>query len=178
MDRLEEFIKSHRAEFDDRQPDAGVWQRIAAQLPEQRPAHRQVYLWKLVATAAVMLVLILCGVVAGMYMSQGRMSQNGAYAEFFQAQQYYQSQYDRKKTELAHFAYDPEIDADLRELDNIYEDLLKELTQSNPRNRDELIYALIQNYKTRIQLLERILDMKEQNAPNIQTPTQDENLKI
>jgi hypothetical protein len=161
MDRLKEYIKSHRAAFDDQNPDPALWDQIASKLPEPRVAVRRLVMWKWMTAAAVIIALVMCGVVAGMYMGSGSGIQNPAYTEFLQAEQYYNSQYNKKKSELAQYVHDPEVDRDLNKLDQMHAELSAELMKSSNPDKTELINAMIQVYRTRIELLQRVLNNVE-----------------
>lgn len=177
MDKLEKYITNNRDQFDDRNPDPSIWDRIESHLP-RRQVERRIMFYKWVSVAAVSLVLILSGIIAGLYMGQGSIAQNPAYAEFMEAQQYYHIQYDKKKSELSNYAYDPEVDKDLQELDKIYEELSKEFQNAAEPDKSELVNAMIQIYKTRIALLERVLGKIEQNDNEKQIHDNDEKINI
>jgi hypothetical protein len=130
------------------------------------------------SAAAIGLVLILSGVIAGMFMGRSSINQNPAYAELMEAEQYYNIEYNKKKSELSQYTYDPELDRDLKELDKMYEDLSKELKVAGEPDRAELINAMIQIYKTRIELLERVLGKMEQNNNEKQINQENEDLNI
>ncbi|HLF65010.1 MAG TPA: hypothetical protein VI603_14695 [Saprospiraceae bacterium] len=178
MDRLEKYIQTHRDQFDDRNPDPAIWDQIATRLPQKRDEHRHIAMWRWMSAVAVALALVMCGVVAGMYMGNNRVAQNPAYAEFMQAQQYYDVEYNKKKSELSQYVYDPVLDKDLQELDKMYEALSQEFLNTKEPDKTELINAMIQIYKTRIELLERVLNRIEQNKDEKQLQYEDENVKI
>lgn len=177
MDNFEKYIKSHRDQFDDRNPDPLVWERISAQLPVSRTEGRRVAMWKLTAAAAAVVALVMMGIVAGMYMNRG-VTMDPAYADFMETQKYYQSQYTEKKSELSQYVYDPEVDEDLQELDRMYQELSEELATTNKPNKSELINAMIEVYRTRIELLERVMTQIENKTNAQPTNLDDENLKI
>lgn len=178
MDQFEKYIRSNREQFDDRNPDPAIWNQIEARLPQKSATHRRLTMWKTLSIAAVALVLILSGVIAGMFMGRGSLSQDPAYAEFMQAEQYYTVEYNKKKSELAQYQYDPVVDEDLKELDKMYEALAKELTETSQTDKSELINAMIQIYQTRIQLLERVLNKIEQGENEKQINIQNEKTEI
>jgi hypothetical protein len=178
MDNLEKYIKENRNHFDDRHPPAEIWEQIAARLTQKREDVRRIAMWKWMSAAAVTLALVMCGIVAGMYMGRSGNSQNPAYAEFMQAQQYYNVEFNKKKSELSQYAYDPEVDRDLQELDKIYGELSNEFMTTKEPDKSELINAMIQIYKTRIALLERVLNRIEQNNNEKQIHHEDENVRI
>lgn len=179
MDRLESFIRENRDGFDDRHPDPRLWARIAAQLPaSQYDGSRQILMWKWIAAAAVVVALVMSGVVAGIYMGQGSLGSDPAYAEFLQTQQYYSVEFNKKKSELSRYAYDPQVDKDLQELERVYQELSLELTQADQPNKQELINAMIMVYQSRIELLERVLRKTEQENSAKPTMSEDEKVKI
>ena len=178
MGNLEKFIKAHRDQFDDSNPDPALWDRIASRLPQQRDNTRRIIMWKWIAAAAVVVALVMSGVVAGLYMGRGTPGQNPDYAEFMQAQQYYNLEYNKKKSELSHYAYDPMVDKDLNELDEMYTDLSKEFMTTDEPDKSELINAMIQIYKSRIALLECVLNRIEQSNNEIQLYQDEEKVKI
>jgi hypothetical protein len=175
MDKLEKYIRTNRDQFDDRNPDPAIWNQIMSRLP-QKPVEHRIVMWKWMSAAAVGLVLILSGVIAGLYMGREGESKNPAYAEFMQAQQYYNVEYDKKKSELSEYTYDPEVDRDLKELDKMYEELSQEFLNTKEPDKSELVNAMIQIYKTRIELLERVLNRIENKQEK--QPLKDENIKI
>lgn len=177
MDNFEKYIKAHRDAFDDRNPDPLVWERIAAQLPAPRAEGRRLAMWKWTAAAAAVIALVMMGIVAGMFIHRG-MGMDPAYAEFIETQKYYQSQYNEKKSELSQYVYDPEVDEDLEELDRMFEELSEELATTNKPNKSELINAMIQVYKTRIELLERVMGQIENKTDEESTDLNNENIKI
>ncbi len=177
MDRLEQYIRTHRDAFDDQNPDPAVWETIAERLPRQR-AHRRVAMWKAMSVAAVGLVLLMSGIMAGLFMGRDTGLNSPEYAEFMRARQYYDAQYQMKKERFDTFVADPDVDKDLKELDKIYQDLSGQLEQSGQPNREELINALIQIYQARIQLLERVLDRVEDARQDLEFNTDNEKIKI
>ena len=176
MDNLEKYIRENRDQFDDKFPDPALWDHIASRLPQNRTDSRRIVMWKAVSIAAVALVLILSGVIAGIFMGQNRVQDNPEYVEFMQAQQYYNVVYNKKKSELSRYAYDPEVDRDLNEMDKMYNDLSREYLNTDEPDKTELINAMIQVYKKRISLLERVLNRIEQNET--QSIQEDEKVKI
>jgi hypothetical protein len=94
-----------------------------------------------------------------------------------QAQQYYNVEYNKKKSELSQYTYDPVLEKDLEELDKMYDELSREFMNTKEPDKTELINAMIQIYKTRIELLERVLSRIQQNDTE-QIRHKDEKIKI
>lgn len=160
MDQLEKFIKNNRAEFDSSNPDPGLWNAIDDRLP--RKEAKRLTIWKLTSVAAVGLVLILSGVIVGMSMSDNNMESTAEYMEYREAQQYYNMQLQQRVSALSQYTYDPTIDDDLGELQEVYNELTTELEDGMEPNKNDIIQALIQNYQTRVNLLERVLERLEE----------------
>ncbi|MDX1407520.1 MAG: anti-sigma factor [Saprospiraceae bacterium] len=176
MDQLEKFIHEHRNRFDDRSPDPALWSAIEARLPGQEK--RRVVMWKWVAAAAVGLVLILSGVIAGLSINHPDFMDTAEYQEFREAEHYYSVQLSDRLTQLSNYEYDPAIDTDIRELNTIYEELTAELLRGVHPDKNQVIEALIQNYQTRIELLERVLRRMDQGNQRMQTNNDEETTKI
>ena len=160
MDQLEKFIKNKRADFDSSNPDPGLWNAIEDRLP--RKEAKRLTIWKLTSVAAVGLVLILSGVIVGMSMSGSNMESTAEYMEYREAQQYYNMQLQQRVSALSEYTYDPTIDDDLDELQEVYNELTNELEDGMEPNKNDIIQALIQNYQTRVDLLERVLERLEE----------------
>jgi hypothetical protein len=176
MDQLEKFVKNHRAEFDSSNPDPGLWNAIEDRLP--RKEAKRFPIWKLTAVAAVGLVLILSGVIAGMSMNNNSLNSTAEYIEFREAEQYYNMQLEQRVSALAQYTYDPTIDDDLDELKEVYNELTSELEDGMEPNKNDIIQALIQNYQTRVDLLERVLERLEEGQKQFELSNDDETTKI
>jgi hypothetical protein len=161
MDAFEKYIITHREEFDEHAPDPRIWSRIQKQLP--RSGRDPVVMWKWIAVAAVGLVLILSGVIAGLYIGHSGYEDSAEYAEFKMSEKYYAAQFSERMATLAKYHPDPAVNRDIQELTELYNELSEELVaQSNP-NKEQIIQAMIANYQTRIDLLERVLSRIEQS---------------
>ena len=176
MDQLEKFIRTNRAAFDDRNPDPALWDAIEARLPGKEPA-RRITIWQVVSVAAVGLVLVLSGMIVGLRMNSGGFEQTPAYVEFREAERYYQSQLEKQVNALNQYEYDNDINSDLAELQEVYDQLTAELEDGLQPNQNDIIQALIQNYQTRIDLLGRVLERLEEGQTNPEL-SEDEEIKI
>jgi hypothetical protein len=161
-DRLEEFVKQHREEFDLHQPDPSIWLRVnpsrISVTRERKPMR-----WLLVAAAIAM---IFAGSTAGIYFLAGGKGEANQYSrelymEMQETEQYYSRMVAQRYDELRPFlAADPVIDemlkADMEELDEIYQELKDDLKDnvSNP----EVIEAMILNYRVKLEILEDLLN--------------------
>ena len=160
-DRLEEFIKANRESFDLHEPDPSLWLRIS---PENQKLDKQKrrMIWLRYAAA---IAIIFAGFSAGTYYlrhgSAGDKSLQSELArEIYETENYYNQLVTEKYKELkAYLVNDQETHemllSDMEELDQIYNDLKKDLNDdvSNP----EVIEAMIQNYRIKLDILEDLL---------------------
>ncbi len=161
-DRLEEFVRKNREAFDVHEPDPGLWLKIA---PEQKKRGRVRHLTWLRYAAAI--AIIFAGFSSGIYFltRQGTGNQDAyseMYRELVESETYYNALAKEKYKELEpYLTSSPEIrdelNTDLEELDDIYLELRKDLKDDvdNP----EVIEAMIQNYRTKVMILENLLEI-------------------
>ncbi len=145
-------------------------------MPRKEPA-RRITLWQITSVAAVGLVLVLSGIIVGLRMDNGGLEGSAEYVEFREAEMYYQSQLEKQVNQLAKYDYDDDINSDLEELQEVYDQLTTELEDGMQPNQNDIIQALIQNYQTRIDLLGRVLERLEEGASNAEF-SEDEEIKI
>ncbi len=163
MDRLEEHIKKNRNDLDPYDPPSHVWKKISRELKKDRFLNRK---W---ISIAAMIVVILGSVVLfrPVYRwSDKDKNKNGLESlaipvpQLKETEMYYNSLVNTlyreakpllaNKPDLSH-----ELNSDLSHLDSICADLKKDL-KDNVSNQD-VVEALIQNYRIKIQILEDML---------------------
>ena len=175
MDNLEKFILENRAEFDTAMPSLKVWSDIDGQL-EKKPAGRVVWMKRLRAAAAIALLLT-AGGVAGAYLtksSQEVKSLADVSPEHAEMEQYFNTQVDEKLAKLASYKQDGNVKPDLQELDQVYEQLKQELQEAPPGGEQKIIEAMIENYQTKIDILEQVLEKVEVANPTNSKTAEDE----
>jgi hypothetical protein len=176
-DRLEEFILENREQFDDLQPRQEVWDRI-----EKRKAPVLAIGWKNIAWRAAAVIIIFFSSYAffrltdkdpvqpsgGLYSGVPE-DQSPLAGEFREAEMYYTSQIEFMRAEVIRLSDgDPDIreiiDMEMVDLDKIFQELKSDL-QDNTDN-EEVIEAMIQNYRIKLEILEEILSqLKQSNEP-------------
>jgi hypothetical protein len=177
-DNLEKFIQENRPGFDDRQPGEKVWQMVNHHLEQkQQKAARRISIWRYTRIAAASVLLIGTGVLIGLNF-QNKSSQEIAvyeqFPEYSEAELFYKKEVKIKEAQLANYNYDPAIYEDLRQLDKIYEELKKELSEAPKSKQEQVINALITNYRTKISILERVLERIQINKQeNLKTTKND-----
>jgi len=160
-DRLEDFVRQHREQFDLREPDPSVWLKIQpAGTPVSR--ERRSLRWLRVAAAVA---VIFAGSTAGIYFLRGgqvekEMHGSELYQEIRETELYYSQMVSQRYDELRpYLASDPAaeemLSLDMTELDEVYGQLKEDLKDnaSNP----EVIEAMILNYRVKLEILEDLL---------------------
>ena len=161
-DRLEDFVKQQREQFDLHEPDPSIWLKInPANVPvvkERRPMR-----WLRVAAAVAM---IFGGSTAGIYFLTGEKAEtdqlsNELYLEIQETEQYYSQMVTQRYDELKPFLMENPgaqrmLEDDMEELDEVYLELKEDLKDnvSNP----EVIEAMILNYRVKLEILEDLLN--------------------
>jgi hypothetical protein len=173
MDNLEEYIRKHREEMDRYKPSSGIWRRIRKGLKTGKDSG---YQW--ISFAAMIAVIF--GTAVIFLRPEYKLSQKTSREGNFQTMMKESSQL--KETEiyynnLANSLYreatpmltkNPEIEkelfTDISHIDSICSEIKKDL-KDNVANQ-EVIEALIQNYRIKIKLLEDMLNILKENVEN------------
>jgi predicted CopG family antitoxin len=161
-DRLEDFVKQHREEFDLHEPDPSIWLKVSPAAGTPGPKGRSLRWLRIAATVAI----IFAGSAAGIYFLTGERTESDPgqadlYSELMESEQYYGRMVADRYEELQPFlAADPAakemLSADMEELDDVYDELKEDLKDnaSNP----EVIEAMILNYRVKLEILEDLLN--------------------
>jgi hypothetical protein len=176
-DRLEEFIVDNRGRFDDMEPGPEVWDRI-----EKRKAPVLGIGWKGIAWRAAAVVIIFFSSYIFFRLTDTDPlpggddlyteipeDQSPLASELKEAEIYYTSQIEFMKTEAIRLSEnDPTvreiIDMEMVDLDQVFQELKNDL-QDNTDN-EEVIEAMIQNYRIKLEVLEEILrQLKQSQEP-------------
>ncbi|MDQ1332330.1 MAG: hypothetical protein QG576_364 [Bacteroidota bacterium] len=169
MDKLEEYIRKNREEIDSYSPSPEVWKGISKNM---RSGKLKLTKW---LSAAAMIVVILTTSVL-FYKTEWKKNiflTRDADAlilktnpQFMEAEIYYNSLFNSLYSEATPLlTAQPEIKkelfSDLSHLDSLCADIKKDL-KDNVDNQD-VIEALIKNYRTKTEILEDMLDLLKQN---------------
>jgi len=180
-DRLEEFVRQNREQFDLHEPDPSIWLKInPARAPlgaghgregTDRGTGRRTMRWLRIAAAVAM---IFAGSTAGIYYLTGVGGETEQYGELYlemqETQQYYIQRVAQRYSELRPFldanpVADEMLKADFQELDQVYDELKEDL-KDNAANPD-VIEAMILNYRVKLEILEDLLNqLKEKENQN------------
>ena len=158
---IEHFVKDNIDQFNTKVPSLKVWSKINQQLQPQKTARRISFL-RMVKYAACVIFLLGIGAKAGIYFSQinnnGMDSLGEIAPEYAEMEQYYQKQIDSKHAQLANYDYDTRVNEDLSQVDDILKELRTELIDTPKGSEEQIVDAMIQNYKTKIAILEIVLE--------------------
>jgi hypothetical protein len=162
-DRLEEFIKANRDEFDFRTPSPEVWEKISANNIKTLKPKTGNYFLKI---AAVVTLVLLTSVVLWKtnVFTPGNIAKNlqdPELRELIEAEAYYAHQVNIKLKEIKKCYYTfPElkqdVENDLTELEQMYKVLKKDLKE-NVSNK-AVIEAMIENNRYRLKLVDDVLE--------------------
>jgi hypothetical protein len=173
MENLEEYIRKHREEMDRYRPSSGIWRRIRKGIKTGRHPR---YRW--ISVAAMISVVL--GAALVISRPGFRLSHKAGNESNYQTMTKINSQL--KETEiyynnLANSLYreatplltknpeiEKELDTDISQIDSICMEIKKDL-KDNVSNQN-VIEALIQNYRLKIRLLEDMLKILKENEEN------------
>lgn len=178
MDALEKFIAHNREAFDNAAPPENLWDDLQAVLPEQkkRPSYRNVIIWTARAAAAILIFAsawflndIRDHKAHQNTIAMEKSASSHIINELREAEAFYNARIDHNKKRIAAFASQQpglmeSVDMDLNELDAVYNELKKDLGD-NAANQD-VVEAMIQNYRLKLDILEQILEQLEEKSIN------------
>jgi NADH dehydrogenase/NADH:ubiquinone oxidoreductase subunit G len=175
MDKLEKFITQHRDAFDEAVPSLKVWAEINKELDQQKGQARRIFLWRSLRVAAAVVALLLVGGYGGMYYQQQVASANITLSdiapEYAELEAYYTTQVSLRMQQLADYSHTSAVEPDLQQLDEVLQELQQELKNAPLGGEEQVINAMINNYKTRLEILERVLEKIQSTNQNLKTET-------
>ena len=163
-ENLEDFIKKNRNQFDQKIPDLKVWTEIEKQLPA--PKATRISLFRVMSIAASVIFLLALGAYGGKYFMSSSplntepmaISLDDISTEYGQLERDFQKQIRRKRAQLASYNYDVTVNEDLTDLDKTLDELRKELIDVPKGSEEQIVDAMIKNYKTKVAILEIVLE--------------------
>ena len=166
-DELKKYIDSYRAEFEDSAEELdGLWLGIASKLEprERRFAISTKMIWRVAAVTLVFIGLTWL-VLVKPYTKQGE-NISKLYMqspELAEAEGYYSAMIETRMEQINNYRdrIDPQIFDDLEALDQAMKELENDL--SDNIDNQEVINAMIKNYRIKLEILERIQAELEQN---------------
>lgn len=167
---LESFIQQNREAFDAEMPSAQAWENISGSLPKPRAIKVHIGWHRSLMRIAASLALLVAGIGGGIWyerqtsVSSG-MAMSDVSNEYKELEQYYKRDITVKREKLATFtgSQPEEVGEDLEHLDEIMEELRRELAEVPPGNREQVVRAMIENYKAKTAILQRVLERLEES---------------
>lgn len=176
---LETFIRQNREAFDSALPDPGIWTGIES---ANRPAspRLKVHWHRHLLRAAAAILLLLVGVGLGICYSHrvdlpassDGMALGEVSPEYAELEAYYKRDIAVKREKLATFTANrsSDVEADLQQLDQVMGELRQDLAGVPPGNREQVVRAMIENYKAKAAILQRVLEYLEAAPVSPDTP--------
>ena len=168
-DQLEKFILDHREEFDVMEPSPEIWNKISA--PKSVSSGRHIS-WKRVMYRVAAVIVIFIGSyyvhelinppAQGISAIQSSASEEDRQmlSQLMESKAYYTSLIDTKTEEVYLLAAEKpmlrdEIQQEMKDLDREFLELQNDLHDNT--DSEEVIAAMIQNYRLKLQILEETL---------------------
>jgi len=183
-DKLEQFILDNRDQFDSLEPNPDLWNKIEKRKTLPFIGQWNSVLWKAAAVAAIFVASYFFHnfINSNQIFKSGKndlveLEDNQMYQEMIETEVYYASQIESRKEEFFALASDKpllrkEINDELIDLDKEF-NMLKEDLRDNANN-EEVIAAMIQNYRIKLEILEDIMMQLQRKKNN----NSDENISI
>jgi hypothetical protein len=159
-DKVEKFIKSHRAEMDFREPRPDLWIDITNEINDkqkQKSFNRSFILWR---AAAVLLLLVSTWLVVEKFTQQPVSKEIVVNEELREAEAFYVSLIGQKRQEVLKMSEElglgGEFENEINALDSMYVVLKDDLKNGNEEN---VVDAMILNLQLRIEILNRQLSI-------------------
>ena len=186
-DKLEKYILDHREQFDDQEPDPALWEKVDTHKAPVIRINWKDISWK----AAAVIAIFVSSYFFHEYMANRQqlsrefVSRNAEVnspmvRELIEAEAYYTSQIDMRKEEVFRLtASDPdvrhEIDLEMLDLDRVFTELKEDLKDN--ADNEEVIVAMIQNYRLKLDILEEML-LRIKQSNESQNKESDENTPV
>lgn len=164
-DEIEEFILKHRDEMDDAYPSLKVWSEIDKSLSGHEATSALRWRGRIIGLLAVLLIISI-GVAFWLYQRQTAIpvEKNMLFAEVESMEHYYQSETNRL-IQTVGFGNDLLVNTDLIEIDKNIAEIKAEMGDIPPGKEELALKALLESYRTKLLIIERILDYNELSQP-------------
>ena len=162
-DNLRNYMDQHRDETDIYPFDVDQgWEAVSGRLHPMKKRN-SLYLWRSIAASLLILLIASLGLLY-----QQMSHQENYPIELVEAQYYYQQQIDQMMTQVKGQAPQAEAFEDIARLDEAFEELKSDL--KDDVQNEEVVAAMIDNYRLKLKILERILEeIEEKDHENYPT---------
>jgi hypothetical protein len=162
-DRLEEFIKANREEFDQLEPSDKVWEQISKSTRKTRKVSLAQYFMRVAAVLTIAVIFSVILIKTNVFSPGGLALKNmdPELQELIEAEAYYAGQVNGKLEEIRK-CYDTfpeikdEVESDLIELQEMYNSLKTDLNENI--SKKAVIEAMIENNRYRLKMVDEVLD--------------------
>jgi hypothetical protein len=155
---LEEFIRSHRQEFDDLKAPSRVWYHVNPSPP------RVNVMWKWTAVAASALLLVLSGYLIGS--RSGNPRDIAGWKEYQDKSQYYEAQIEQKLVQLKAMNIGDDVLSDIRLLDHVYQEMRDQILNDPGADTEALFNAMIRHQRQKLEVMEEIINRYDKYTPD------------
>lgn len=161
-DRLEDFIKANREEFDQLEPSDKVWEKISKSTRKTRKVSFAQYFMRIAAVLLIAIVFSAILIKTNVFSPSGLALKNvdPELQELIEAEAFYASQVNDKLEEIRK-CYDiypelkEEVESDLNELQEMYNTLKTDLNDNI--SKKAVIEAMIENNRYRLKMVDQVL---------------------
>ena len=165
MNNLEQFIRENKDQFDDQRPDRSIWLEIERNF-DKPTENKNIFRLSFFKIAASVVLILSVGVVIGINYSASSKEMNYTISpemkQYKETEAFYNTQVSRKLDQLTDPTIKRNVENDLKQLDEIYNELKSEMLNTQYANSSMMIDAMIQNHKTKVEILENILNKQNQ----------------
>jgi len=160
-DNLEQFVQKNRVQFDQAVPDIAIWSKIEQQLPTKEI--KRFTIRRFLSIAASVVLLIGVGIGIGLQLAPKQEVGLATVApEYAEVEQYYINKVNYKQAQVVDYHADPFLQKDLAELDDWLLQLQQDLQKVPKGKKEEIIHAIINNYKTKLRILESLIEQSQE----------------
>ena len=168
-DRVENFIRENKRDFEQFEPPVGLWEKIEKELDEIQPSKakkgRVIKLSLLFQLAASLAVIIAAGLFLWQYQYKQATDLANIDPVLAKQQMHYASVIESKRGELKRIEkLDPqlylEFSSEIKKMDESYQRLKNDLPASP--NQEETVKAMIRNLQIQADVLNQQLDVIKQ----------------
>lgn len=173
-DKVENFIRDNKKDFNQFEPPAGLWDRIEKELDEKKiglsqvPTNRKAGMTRftyLLKFAAAIIPLLFVGIWFYQYQSKHSSDLINIDPQLAEQQVHYASLIELKRAELKRIEKEEpqlyrEFSEEIKKMDASFQKLKKDLPGSP--NQEETVKAMIRNLKIQIELLNQQLNIIQQ----------------